>query len=685
MKPDSSPWLLAKQLLWLQFLAWCAWLPLLVHLPSWLGAVSGLLLAWRAWLYWHSQQQAASRPTQAPAAPLLPPRSLMALLAIASAAAILLHYHTLLGREAGIALLSLLLSLKLLETRSRRDAIAFVLLSCFVLMGPLFHTQSMLTAASMLLGCLLVCINLLLLQHAQHDTRSLLMLAGRLLLQAAPIMLLLFFLFPRLQTPLWGLPADAHAATSGLSDSMAPGSISRLTQSEAIAFRVHFDAPELAGRLPRDQLYWRGPVLSHFDGRRWQMMEQAPAKLSAPPYAGDGAAIHYAITLEAHHKTWLFALELPLTLPSDASMTEDYRLLARDPVHQRIHYRLSSALPGTLRAGTDSPQHLLAAALQLPPELNPRSRLLAKHWLALAQGQPERMAQLMLQHLRQEEFHYTLNPPLLGPDSIDDFMFHSRRGFCEHYAAAFVFIMRAAGIPARIVTGYQGGTVNPVDGTLIVRQSDAHAWAEIWLKERGWQRVDPTAAIAPARIELNLASALPENELRALPLFAQPAFHWLRQWRSRWEAVGNVWNQWVIGYNLDRQRRFLGGLGWKNSNLTQISALFAAVVALLLLLLTAWTLRRPRSSDALERAWQRLCQALAKRQLARASWQGPLDYARYIDEASSRGLLSRELGTEIGQVAAHYARLRYAASLPSQAAERRALQQRIQQLIRHLP
>lgn len=687
MKPEASPALLPKQLLWLQLLAWCVWLPLLAQLPGWLAAISALMLAWRAWLYWHGLQQHLAEPAASAAAANLPARWLMVLLACASAAGIVLHYHTLFGREPGIALLSLLLSLKLLETRNRRDAMAFVLLGCFVLMGPFFHSQSMLTAAAMLAGCLLTCINLLQLQHPQHDTRSLLGLAGRLLLQAAPIMLLLFFLFPRLQTPLWGLPADAYAATSGLSDSMAPGSISQLTQSDAIAFRVHFDSPEQARHLPREALYWRGPVLSHFDGRSWQMAEQTPARLNAPPHATDGQAIDYAITLEAHHKTWLFALELPLSLPPDAYMTEDYRLLAHAPVHGRMRYRLSSLPSEQLRPGLAEMENAtrLRAALQLPPDINPQSRALARRWLGQVQGQPERMVQQMLQHLRAEEFHYTLRPPLLGRDSIDDFMFHSRRGFCEHYAAAFVFIMRAAGIPSRVVTGYQGGEVNPLDGTLIVRQSDAHAWAEVWLAGRGWRRVDPTAAIAPTRIEHDLASALPPSELNQLPLFAQPAWQWLRQWRNRWEAAGNVWNQWVIGYNLERQQRLFGGLGWHAPDSAQLSLLFAGVVALLLGGLTLWFLHQPHSHDTLERAWQRLGRALARRSLARAPWQGPLDYARHLQHAAREAGLSPELTTEIVQIAAHYARLRYAATRPSQASECRALQQRIQRLIKHLP
>ena len=640
-----APTLATHQTNWLLVTALLCWAPLLPHLPEWLSALTALTLLWRGMLQWRQAPLAA-----------LPPRWLLTLLAVAGAAGIGLHFHTVFGRSAGVALLALLFSLKLLETRTLRDAFAFVLLGCFLLLSQFFYAQTMAGAAMMLAGVVLITATLAILNHPRQGTRPALRLAGLLLLQAAPFMLLLFLLFPRIQGPLWGLPADAFSGTTGLGETMSPGSISQLSQSDAIAFRAKF-AGELEGRSPpQASLYWRGPVLTGFDGRTWRASQNAVA-LGKPPYEIQGTPVDYAVTLEPHNKQWLFALELPASIPADAAMSNDYQLLAKQPVRGRIRYEVRSTLLSL--AGRSEAPATLDEALQLPPEFNPRARALAAAWRKELGSDDNAMVRRMLEYFRRENFYYTLTPPLLGEDTVDEFLFGSKRGFCEHYAAAFVFVMRAAGIPARVVTGYQGGELNPVDGTLIVRQSDAHAWSEVWLRGQGWQRVDPTATIAPTRVERNLAGALPAGE--PVPLLARPQFSWLHGMRFRWDALANTWNQWVIGYNPQRQRSLLASLGMHSADWQQMTAVFTALCGALLLGFTAWALRQRQLLDPATAAWNRLSAKLARRGLARQAWEGPEAYAERVVAALHGKADEATLSAEIQAIATLYVRLRYAA------------------------
>jgi transglutaminase-like putative cysteine protease len=300
--------------------------------------------------------------------------------------------------------------------------------------------------------------------------------------------------------------------------------------------------------------------------------------------------------------------------------------------------------------GADESEDNLEASLELPTGSNPRTRELAAEWRREHEAD-EAVVRQVLGHFRREAFVYTLNPPLLGQNGIDEFLFETRRGFCEHYAGAFVFLMRAAGIPARVVTGYQGGEPNPIDGYLIVRQSDAHAWAEIWLSGQGWVRIDPTAAIAPSRIEMGLAAAVPEGEL--LPFLARGNISWLRDVRFRWEAMNNSWNQWVLGYNPERQRELLSRLGLREPDWRSMSATLTALCGFLMLAYAAWALHQRIRVDAALRAWNRLSRKLARLGLARRPWEGPADYARRV------ALAQPKLEIDIQRIAALYIALRY--------------------------
>jgi len=645
MKDEARPPLSPMQTWWLLAAGSAAFLPLARHVPFWLVAAAGLAFLWRAVLAWQH------RP--------LPGRWLLMLASLAGAVGVLLQYRTLFGQQAGVALLLLFLALKQLEARATRDGLAIVLLVYFLTLTQFFEDQSILVGFFTFGTALVATAALASLTDAQTRPAALLRLAATLLLQALPFMLILFVLFPRVPGPLWGLPRDAYSGLTGLSDTMAPGSINNLIQSDAIAFRAQFDGPA----PNRRELYWRGPVLTRLEGRTWHPDERR-ARTAATPYAAtpDSPVYRYTVTLEPHNRPWLFALELPETAPSDAFITGDFQLHARRPVRER---RRDAFVSHTRVVQAPETAAGLAAALDLPPGLNPRTVALGRAWRA-EEGDAARLVARAIAFMREQGFVYTLRPPLMSENVADDFLFSARRGFCEHFAAGFVVLMRAAGVPARVVTGYQGGERNPVDDTWVIRQSDAHAWAEVWIDGAGWQRVDPTAASNPARIEQNLAAAVPAGD--PLPLMARQGFDWLRDLRFRWWAVTNAWNQWVLGYNPQRQRELLERLGMHAPDWRKMAATLAFLFGAALLVLAAALLwRRPRLDPA-QRLWLKFCRHLARRGLARHPWEGPRDYAARLSVA----LPAR--AADIAVIAGLYAALRYGAA---PAAARRELSRRI--------
>ncbi|MCX7167065.1 MAG: DUF3488 and DUF4129 domain-containing transglutaminase family protein [Rhodocyclales bacterium] len=619
-----------RQAWWLLATALAAGLPLTPQLPLWLSLAAGAAFSWRAALtlrQWH-----------------LPPRWLLVLLVIGGTTGVFLQYRTILGRTPGIALLVVFLALKLLELRAARDAVATALLCYFLVLGQFLFTQTIPTA---LLACLTVLITTAALLAASDDRpkpQQQLRRAGLMLTQALPFMLLLFVLFPRVQGPLWGIPQDRVSAVSGLSDTMSPGSIAQLSQSDAIAFRVKFkDALP-----PQSQLYWRGPVMPAFDGRSWRVT-QTLAAYPEVPYAGLGTAVDYEVTLEPHGKFWLFALELPATLPADSALTSDYQSIARQAVRNRVRYT-QRAWPEAI-AGANETRGMLRDALALPKDGNPRIRAISAAWRTQHGDDGAAILAAAENFFSQQFLIYTLNPPLLGSDIVDEFLFDTRRGFCEHFAAAFVFALRAAGVPARVVAGYQGGEVNPVDGYLVVRQYDAHAWAEAWIAGRGWVRIDPTAISAPSRISSNLAAAVSAGE--GLPFLARGDLAWLKELRYRLDAVTNGWNQRVLGYNPQRQRDLLAGLGLNEPDWRSMTAVLSVLCGGVMLGLTGWILRNRMRVDPALAAWRRFTARLARRGIAWHAWEGPLAFAT---RAARQAPLHAE---SIVAIAALYARLRY--------------------------
>jgi transglutaminase-like putative cysteine protease len=612
------------------------------HLPLWVSSLCVTMLLWRTYLTYSGNP--------------LPKRWLLTLITVAGLLGVVVNFRVLFGREAAVTLLMLMVTLKLLELRATRDAMVLIYLSCFIVITNFFYSQSIPTALYML-ATLIVVVMAWIHLHAQNIAfKPRLRIAAILLLQAIPLTLILFVLFPRIQGPLWGLPQDAFAS-SGLDDKMSPGSLSRLSLSDAVAFRVSY-----ANKPPtREQMYWRGPVLWHFDGRTW-----TPGNTTysvAPQFTELDQAIDYSVTLEPHNKAWLFTLDMPNKISVPASLTPDFQVLGKEPVNSRLRYEARSHLD--FHANLREAEQQIQRALQLPRSLNPQAIQLAATLRAGAENDAA-MIRNTLSYFNQQDFQYTLEPPLLGINGIDDFLFSTKKGFCEHYASAFVFLMRAAHIPARVVTGYQGGEFNYLGNYYIVRQSDAHAWTEVWLGERGWVRVDPTAVIAPARVQTNAAAAVPASEAAALPFMARVLNNppqWLSNLRLNWDILAFQWNQWVLGYNTERQFAFLTSLGMKAITWQNMAIIMTTGIWLVIGLFALFMLRHlfARQSDKVQAAWLKLCRKLAKAGLPRAAHEGAQDYAARI------AAVRPELADTIHDLAMRYIALRYGAVHDEQA------------------
>lgn len=576
------------------------------------------------------------------------PAWLKMLLSLAGIAGVLLQFGTIIGPQGGVALLVFLSGAKLLETHTARDRLGLLFVGCFLLVAYFLNSQSLAMAGYMVFAAGALVAAMIANTQPMPELRATLGTTGRLLLQALPLALLLFVLFPRLQGPLWGLPQQS-AAQSGLSDRMSPGDFSQITLSNEIAFRVEFATPAPSPSV----LYWRGPVLWDFDGRTWQ------TRLSVPPdpiRAEDvRQPLSYAITLEPHRQRWLFLLGLPRERPPslpgmESTLGPDLQWLSKNPLNQRLRYLIEADLDYRLDAhGLSATSRARTLAL---PQGNPQARTLAAQW-ASTQGDGQAIVDQALNLFRNEAFFYSLKPPLLGENSVDDFLFVSRRGFCEHYASAFVVLMRAAGIPARVVTGYQGGERNPLGDYWIVRQRDAHAWAEVWLENQGWTRVDPTAAVAPDRVERGLDAALPAGE-RPAGLMTLNA-NWLMPLRQSWDLINNQWNQWVLGYNQDRQRQFLARLNPFLATWQGMAWGLAVAGGVLLLVLAVLAIPRMagKSSDPASRLYARFCRRLQRAGIVRGEAEGAADFARRA------AALRPDLADSIQQISQLYLGLRY--------------------------
>lgn len=618
--------------------------PHLPRLPAWAAALVVGVIVWRG--------VAAVRQW-----PMLPTLVRMAL-AFGAFAGIYASFGRISGQTAGVALITVMAALKLTELRARRDTMVMVFLMYFMLITHFLFSQELWTSAY-----LLICASLItaVLVDANHPggalpLRTSLRFGARFVAQALPLMVVIFVLFPRIPGPLWGLPSDSGAARSGLSDSMAPGDISNLIQSNEVAFRVRFDgAPP-----PMRERYWRGPTFARFDGRTWEIGSR-PREAANPIAELSGPAFSYEVVLEPNRTPWLFALDLPdrVGLPQDSELNADYQLvLTKGEVRERKLYRLQSHTHYQLQ--TELPPRLRDQLLRLPKTSNPRAQALGRQWQEQGLRDTE-IVDTALRRFRSEQYFYTLQPPALGRNGIDEFLFDTRRGFCEHYAGSFTLLMRAAGVPSRVVTGYQGGEKNGVGDYYVVRQSDAHAWSEVWLSGRGWVRVDPTAAVSPERIERGLGAALVADS--RLPAFLDPSRRGGFRFdiAARWDWLNAQWNRWVLGYGPELQQEFLRRFGlvdWSDMILA-LTVLLSASLGLFGVLLLRRSQPR-RDEDAALRVWRHLQKRLARAGLAQRDDEGPNDFSRRVAAARP------DLAESVTAAAARYLEARYLADFDPQ-------------------
>jgi transglutaminase-like putative cysteine protease len=631
----ASRGLCEKRINWTLFGIGLALLPHLPRLPMWISVFLVTVILWR----WQAERHGWS----------LPPRILRFLIAVAGFAGVVLTYHTINGLNAGTALLAIMMGMKLLETRGQRDQMLLLFIANFLVLAGLLFDQTPWTGAYLLVSVWMITAGLLAVSKAGDvlPLQQTLRLSGRMLLHAVPLMLVMFLFFPRISGPFWSMPVLRAGASSGLSDEMSPGEISDLSLSAEIAFRAQFEGDLPA---PRER-YWRGPVLSAFDGMRWSVVVPSP-QTTTDLIGFSGSEYRYRVTLEPHQKNWIFALDLPASWDRRGiTMNRDLQLISRRPIRRLTAYNVVSQTRFT--ADVSMPQRLARRNLAIPADRNPKTQALARTMLAEA-GNADLFISRVLQMFREQEFFYTLQPPRTGfRNGVDDFLFESRQGFCGHYASAFTLMMRAAGIPARVVTGYQGGEYNRLGDYLVVRQADAHAWSEVWLPSRGWQRVDPTAAVAPDRILRGFADTLPfalsaqERFLRLHPA--------LLQMRQAWDAMHNAWNEWILDYDLDRQHSLLEKLGFHKPDWKSLAMVLAAGLVLALFFLGLSTARgfRRRKTHPADKSWQLFCHRLAGKDLARKSDEGPLNFSRRVIESRP------DLSAVVTEIADTYIAIRY--------------------------
>jgi transglutaminase-like putative cysteine protease len=578
-----------------------------------------------------------------------PPRGVRTGIAVIAIALLYFQFHTFNGLTAGTALLALMAGLKLLETENQRDIHIIALIIYFVSLAALLEAVSFWLLTYLIGVCWLSTAILLRLTGTapMPAWRRSLLYAGRIMAQALPLALVFWLFFPRLAAPMWHLPDDSHRAGSGLSDSMSPGDIDQLVLSDEVAFRVHFTG----ATPPPQERYWRGPVMHDFDGRTWRrayFSAQTP-----PPLQPKGPAYRYTLSMEAHQHNWIFTLDWPSSwgLP-DGYLTSDYTLVQRIPVSRPIDVNATSYT----RVQSSEPLSPLFRNRDTRglPNRNPRTLQLAE---TLRRDHPDDMdyVRAVLAMFTEQPFYYTLTPPKLANNSVDAFLFDTKRGFCEHYASAFAVLMRAAGIPAHVVTGYQGGTFNRFADYWIVRQSDAHAWDEVWIDGRGWVRIDPTSAVAPNRVEQAADEALNADE----PLVTrwQRRIPWLADTRLRLDALRQLWRERILFFDPDSQQKLLVWLHIPEPDGQKLVLVMSGALIVVLCWLT-WVVRRevvPTRKELLIRIYSRLCAKLAAVGLPRLPYEGAEAYAGRV------AVQRPDLALAVNELCRRYSALRYAA------------------------
>jgi transglutaminase-like putative cysteine protease len=629
----ETPEVSAGQILWLSLAVLVTGTPHFFFVHPWVPAIVIAITSWRT--------IAAIKRWQLPGIWLRAPLTFLGF------AGVFGSYRQISGLDAGSSLLLVMVAMKLLETRGHRDRAVMVFICYFLLFAAFLREQAIWSAAYLVVGVLVTTGALYQASRSGGvvGVQTAMKEATSIVLQAVPLMVLLFVLFPRIPGPFWALPTAAGGRTTGLSEDMTPGDITSLARSDEVAFRVRFD-----GALPtQSELYWRGPVMSLFDGRKWSPSRYQPPHRQGADAFETGRGFDYEITLEPHGQRWLLALETPIQwADSRASLSSAFQLARSAPVEQRMAYRARS-LAGRATPGSDDPM-IRVNATTVPEGRNTRTLAFARD-LRSRSGDDATFLAEVLSYFRREPFYYTLSPPALGEDSVDDFLFKTRRGFCGHYASAFAVMARAAGLPARIVTGYQGGERNPFADYWIVRQSDAHAWVEVWLEDR-WIRFDPTAAVAPSRIERGFDEAI--------DWASEPAGRLMRgnsvilNLKLSWDAVNTGWNRWVLSFGPKTQTSLLSAIGIQAPTTRHLVIAMSISVAVFLVAIGMLQRQhhRPRR-DPLQIAYRRLCLRTARAGRQKLPWEGPGEYA------AEMSTIRPDLAEELQRLFQWYVRLRY--------------------------
>ena len=648
-------WQTPRTALWWMLVSVCLALMLhIAHLPPWLLVLAMITIGWQVQVYrgvWR-----------------WPRVWLKALLGFSCMGGVVLSYGRLTGLEPMVALLLSGLLLKLLEIQHRRDALVVIYLAYFTVAIQCLFDQGMLTALRVIAGiCIVTAALVALYQYHEpgrgrfgpwRPLRSSLLITS----QAIPLMVVLFIVMPRIGA-LWAVPKSSTQGVIGVSDSMSPGDFTELGASRAVAFRVEFE-----GEIPPQRtLYWRGLVFSEFDGRTWSQTgpwgyrdgaalqwHGEPAEPWDRRIVRRGEPIDYTVTIKASQSPWLFALSTPLPRSPGAALTRDFRLFYKHPIGTEMQYRVRSWLDYRLEAG-DLSEWRRKMELTLPEGFNPRTREVAEQWWRES-ADAEAFINRVLQ-LYNDSFVYTLKPPPLGEHTVDEFLWQSQRGFCEHFASSFVFFMRAAGLPARVVVGYQGGERHPSENYLLVHQYDAHAWAEVWLPARGWTRIDPTAAVAPQRIEMSFADLFAgDQDFLSESLLALERYRhigWVNRLRLRLDALEYSWGKWVLGYENVQADFLLRLLGRVDPLRLGLFLLLGGSIALIPVAMMLLRGRGKSHRDELDRVFSRFCRRMAHVGLTRQPGEGPRDFARRV------ALQRPDLADRVTRFTMAYERQRY--------------------------
>ncbi len=618
--------------------------PHIFSLPVWITVWCALMWSYMAWGVAQGKKP-------------LPDAKIRHLLTFVSLTAVMMSNRTF-GGEFYLGLLAVMAGLKPMEMRSHRDRMVTAFLAYFIVITGLFKSETLFITFYMFVSVLVTTAVMIHLNHPQQMRKNL-RLAGRIMLQAMPLMVALFLLFPRIQGSLWGIKTQHHGFT-GFSGNLELGDVTRLVRNDKIAFRAEFRQT-----IPDpDKLYWRGVVFDSFNGRGWNPVNRVMRRLE--PLKGKDL-LEYTITLEPHGQRWVFALDMPISIKSIGQRVGRVRDDFTIRTYRRVKRKRRFALKSYTVYNTGPWREWEQGFKTLPRSSNLKARALARQWKD--QGfSPEQKIDTALNYFRSHAFVYTLNPPPLGKNVIDAFLFQTRKGYCEHYASAFVFLMRAAGVPARVVGGYLGGKKNPYGDFLVVRQADAHAWAEVWLAGKGWFRVDPTAVVAPERITEGVASALAFDEIPSFLTdsgFGRLSDYW-QEIRFGWEAVNLQWDIWFSGYSYFEQKAILARIGMETLNRIGQMKLLAAATVMIVMAAFILFMRQLLKTDTLRNPvqliYQRFCVKMERIGIPRRPEEGPCDYANRIFASYGESETDSEpdrkrLITEITEL---YIKLRYA-------------------------